>query len=304
MQNFRSYKIGKLELCAGINGIIGSPQSGKTNIIRAIKLLAFNRPSGFKFVRNRSSKLSACIKIKVDNYRRPIVMRKGIRKTFYRIGSEKFEKFGKSVPEKISEILNLSEINFHEQLESPFLITSKPSEVSQAINEVTGITDFDSWIDIVNDKIRQLKRNQFFAETARADAKKALQTLAGLKGAEKTFKRIKEVEKELSEKSRRYEFASEKLAFIRDLKERISKDKKITSLEKDLVEAKKINERIEKIQKIYLLKKALLEIKAIHSRALKEFISFIRIIKKCPTCFGKISRINIARIKNEFSLDK
>ena len=46
IKNFQSHKDSHIELSDGVNIIVGASDSGKSSLIRAIKWLATNRPSG------------------------------------------------------------------------------------------------------------------------------------------------------------------------------------------------------------------------------------------------------------------
>jgi len=51
IQNFQSHKDSLLEFDPGVNVIVGSSDSGKTAVIRALRWLVWNRPSGDAFRR-------------------------------------------------------------------------------------------------------------------------------------------------------------------------------------------------------------------------------------------------------------
>ena len=51
LENFQSHKYSELEFVEGLNAIIGSTDSGKTAIFRAIKWALYNEPQGDYFVR-------------------------------------------------------------------------------------------------------------------------------------------------------------------------------------------------------------------------------------------------------------
>lgn len=310
MRNFRSYRRAKIKFSSGINGIIGRPQSGKTNVVRALKLIASNRPPGLKFVRKRNLKQSATVEIKVDESKLPIVISKG-KKTFYSVGSERFEKFGQNVPELVSNVLNLSDINFHEQLESPFLITSKASVISQAINDVTGIDNFDFWIDRVNQKIRELKAEKNVQQKILDESVAALSKFEEMQKFQKIISDLKRNRKRIGILSKRFEKLGEISARIKDL--RIRKEKELDTLRlgptiKNIKEARaqslvleKILETIKKTIRLRdELNKKITDYGVISRR-------FIRQLKKaglCPTCFGSITEEAIERIKNEIWLAK
>jgi DNA repair exonuclease SbcCD ATPase subunit len=302
--NYKSHKETKVKFGPGINGIIGQPSSGKTNIIRALRLVTFNRPGGIKFVRNRAKHRSARIEVELEPYDLTIIMEKG-EKSFYQIGDEVFEKFGKDVPDKIQEVLNLSSINFHNQLDEPFLITSKPSAISQSINQMTGMDQFDIWIDKTNEKIRSLKTAKIEAEIEFEKNKIEFQKLHGLDEIEPLIARFKRVRKRNSLLTTRYERAAEIIAIIKDLESKVKKESQIFKLSPYL---KKIDELEEKILNLFKKKDLITELKdwlkylkdakRNYNKLVEEYVETIKEAGVCPTCLSKVGPEMIKKILN------
>ncbi len=60
LKNFKSWKDTLLEFHKGVNAIVGTTDAGKSNVIRAIRWVVFNRPSAeSRIYRNRSGFKSA-----------------------------------------------------------------------------------------------------------------------------------------------------------------------------------------------------------------------------------------------------
>ena len=137
--NFQSHKYTDLYFDDKVNVIIGPSDSGKTAIIRAIKWVLFNEPSGIDFIRKGTTESNVVLYFD-DN----LIIKRGRSKSknYYEITypnglEERFEGFGTKVPEEIIELTgiqkveldgnNLISLNISDQLESPFLLTSTPS---------------------------------------------------------------------------------------------------------------------------------------------------------------------------------
>jgi DNA repair protein SbcC/Rad50 len=302
--NYKSHKETKIKFSPGITGIIGQPSSGKTNIIRALRLLTFNRPGGILFVRNRVKNRSARIEVKLIETDSTIIMQKGI-KTFYQIDDEVFEKFGKDVPEKIQAALNLSNINFHGQLDDPFLVTSKPSAISQSINQMTGMDQFDIWINKTNEKIRKLKTAKIESEIELEKNKIEFQKLCGLDEIEPLVARLKRIRKKNDLLIARYERAGEIIAIIKDLEAKIKKESQIFKLNPAL---KKIDALEEKILNLFKKKDLIDELhrwikylktaKKHYNELVSEYIETIKEAGICPTCLSKVGPDTIKKILN------
>lgn len=135
LTNFQSHQHTELNLHPAMNCIIGPSDSGKSAIIRAIKWIVFNRPSGNAFVR---SGMDGSI-VDIDD----ITRIKGEGVNSYFTGEEKFTAFGASVPEEVTEALNISEINFQHQLDPHFLLTQSAGEVAKMLNEIVDLNVID-----------------------------------------------------------------------------------------------------------------------------------------------------------------
>lgn len=157
IQNFQSHAKTELEFSTGVNVIVGSTDSGKTAIIRALRWLIWNRPSGDSIRSNRGGDTS--VKLQTDE---DIIITRFKGKTDSYIshvtGEEdvEFKAFGTSVPEEIINLLNINEINIQQQLDSPFLLTETPGAVASHFNKVAKLDKIDSSLQKVNSFIREL----------------------------------------------------------------------------------------------------------------------------------------------------
>jgi len=145
IKDFRSHENVELEFHPGVNVIYGLGQSGKTNILRAINWVVNNRPSGFNMHSHFSDDDSTMVELILDNG--IVKLTKTSKLTTYLLNRDaKFSYTGKSVPEPITQLLNINEINISNQLDAPFLITDSPGEVGKVINRITKIEQVDNWI--------------------------------------------------------------------------------------------------------------------------------------------------------------
>ena len=159
IKNFQSHKNTSLDLVNGVNVIVGQSDSGKTAIIRALRWLVDNRPSGFRFHSDFtedetqvSCLLDSGIKITHAKKKNQAVYLLESSK-----GKEEFGSVGTNVPDQVKAALNLSDINFSYQMDKPFLITDSPGEVARTFNKVTRLERVDEWVKEVASKIRSKK---------------------------------------------------------------------------------------------------------------------------------------------------
>jgi exonuclease SbcC len=163
IQNFQSHANSELNFSPGVNIIIGSSDSGKTAIIRAIRWIVWNRPSGNSICSHWGEETKVCIetkegsiirsKDKVDKY---ILEENNIRKGNKRTKTE-LKAFGASVPEEVNRFLNINEINLQQQLDAPFLLSISAGEVAKHFNKVAKLDKIDKGTSNINSAISKLK---------------------------------------------------------------------------------------------------------------------------------------------------
>jgi len=152
--NFQSHKASHLEFDPGVNVIIGPSDSGKTAIIRALRWLVWNRPSGDAFCSTWGGDTKASILI--ENC---IIGRGKGKQEEYFLEDTDFKAFGKEVPEEITKALNLNDINLQSQLDSPFLLSNSPGEVAKHFNRVAHLDQIDEGLSKVQKWIREIDQD-------------------------------------------------------------------------------------------------------------------------------------------------
>ncbi len=250
IKNFQSHKKTNLNLSPGINAIIGSSDSGKSAILRALNWTIYNRPSGDALVsnwnKNEKGKLiddSFTTIIKDDN-----VLTRMKKKDFngYIINSSIAGAIGTDVPEQVQDFFDLSEVNIQKQTDAHFLLSNTAGEVARFFNKIIKLDDIDKALYLV-----EKKKNGTNSEIKR------------------TSKEIEELEPKLDSYNwiDKAEELSERLDVIYD---KIQKKKHDTeelksdiqtynNINKSLEGSKKIIELEEKVDKIFNIKKEIEE---------------------------------------------
>lgn len=153
IKNFQSHKNSSLELSPGVNAIIGPTDSGKSSIIRALRWLVFNRPSGDSFRRNGAGKKGTYVWAnKASRF-------KNDKQNEYALMGEElvfFKAMGTSVPEEVQEVLNLAPINFQSQHDTHFLLSASPGEVARYLNGVVNLDVIDSSLLHANRRVKDV----------------------------------------------------------------------------------------------------------------------------------------------------
>lgn len=158
IMNFQSHLKSYFEFHKGVNVVVGPSDSGKSAVIRALKWLTYNRPSGDAFRSSWCEKGDNTV-VKIwansgDHASREITPS---GEALYTKHALSFKAFGTSVPEEISKFLNLNEINIQNQLDAPFLLSETSGGVAQFFNKIAKLEKIDLGISNVNSAIRNIE---------------------------------------------------------------------------------------------------------------------------------------------------
>ena len=159
IRNFSTHKKQDIEFSPNVTTITGSSFLGKSTILRAIKFVCMNRPTGDKFISWEAEKTS--VRLTVDEKR--IVRRKGKGINEYTLDwrgaktSSKFKAFGNDVPKPITDLVNMSDINFQGQHDAPFWFCETAGEVSRQLNAIINLEVIDKTLANIASGVRKSK---------------------------------------------------------------------------------------------------------------------------------------------------
>lgn len=207
IRNHKSHEDTLINFHKGVNVFFGLGQSGKTNIIRALKLVFTNRPRGGEYLSHFAGKKDNVDLNLITDDGHDISLRKQIRidkhgdykvlLSEYKLNGESFES-GNEVPDEVVRALNISEINIHEQLDQPFLVTSSGGEVARTINRITKLEKVDEWLKKLTQKINAVNRDISSVERRIGDADSDLEAFSDF---DETKELVRRYEKIISKKS-------------------------------------------------------------------------------------------------------
>jgi exonuclease SbcC len=159
--NFQSHKHSILEFHPGVNIIKGNTDTGKTAVVRGIKLLNFNRPTGDAFKSHWGGQMS--ISLETDDHK--IERIKGT-KNMYKLDKVEMTAFGTDVPQEIVHALNMTETNYKFQHDGFFLLSDTAGEVAQFFNKISHLDKIDKGVRFLKSQIRSqnntVKANKAF----------------------------------------------------------------------------------------------------------------------------------------------
>ena len=189
LKNFQAHAHTEIDFHPGINVIVGTSDSGKTSILRALRWAHSNRPTGNGIVNNGIRKKNGdpskdvITSIKFSN---GVLTRvKGPDRNGYDVGGEELGAIGTDVPTQATELFNATDLNFSNQHDKPFLIGETPGEVGRFLNKLIKIDR----IDAVLSKAEKKKRaTRALVDEKKLEAENLVKKLELYRGVDKAKK--------------------------------------------------------------------------------------------------------------------
>lgn len=154
ISNVQSHKHSSLALHSRVNVIRGSTHSGKSSVIRAIKILLQNRPKDVDFKSDFAKKedpLSVGMSFSEGSFiSREKNPAKKVNLYLTSLSDEPIDTIGVSLPEEIPRLSGLGPENLQSQNERYFFLELSPGKVAKKLNEVVGL-------EIINEKQKKAK---------------------------------------------------------------------------------------------------------------------------------------------------
>lgn len=198
ISNYQSHKDTTLALNPGVNMVVGQSDSGKSAIIRALKWLATNRPLGDSF-KSWAGKGETTVCIFVGDKGKSVMISHS--PSMYSMDgngkAQEWSAIGTTVPEAVTQALNISDLSWQGQMDAPFLLSASPGEVARVLNEVADLDKIDS--TLVN--INRMARDNRSSLTATAQEKQRLEIdLSAYRDLDSQLERVAQL-KEMARKA-------------------------------------------------------------------------------------------------------
>jgi len=306
--NYKGYKDTTISFSPTLTGIVGISDSGKTALLRAIRLVKDNKPAGFSY-KSHFAKPEDKTKVIIDVDDSTIEFMKSSKDKHYKINNGKpFRKMKHSnVPEEVSALLNIKDINIQYEFDDPFLVRGSKPEIARAISRAVK-TDI---IEKARTKIRKdgndLKGKLKYINEDIEDIEARLESLKKLDKVKSIIEEYMQLKELLEEKEERYEDIQTLFSKIKKKKKKIKRTKKLISNIKPLLEelskindkAKRLRSKKELLSQIKLEESWIKKTKVLHNLKISSYIKALIEFGECPTCFGDLDKKTVRRIKDE-----
>lgn len=199
IQNFQSHKNTTLQFCNGVNVIIGSSDSGKSAIIRALNWVINNRPTGDSFRSSWGGDTSVFVLLGDRGVERIKTDKDNLYRITYDIEAammgavdvtEDFRAIGTDVPKEVQTILRFDPLNIQYQMDAPFLLSWSSGEVARILNSVTKLDDIDRALSGIESRRRRVASDLNSKSDLLDQAQARLMQFANLPELENKMKKL------------------------------------------------------------------------------------------------------------------
>jgi len=198
LKNFQAHKEAVIVLSPGVTTIVGATDKGKSAILRAVRWVALNDIPGNEFIREGAKKTEVTLEIVAGKQSFTVVRTKakeGPGNT-YTIGEKEFKAVGQGVPSDISNLLQLNEINFQAQLDSPFWFCETGGGISRKLNSVIDLSVIDTALEKAGAGVRQATERRSICEARLRETAEQLEEAKTQQTRIEDFSRLKQLKQE------------------------------------------------------------------------------------------------------------
>ena len=163
IRNIQSHKDTELDLCPGINVIVGSSNNGKTAILRSLYWSIYNRPLGIDslcshWALDDKGNIKDEMSVEVRKGDDVLIRRKAKNVNQYVLNGDELNAIKTDVPPEVKAFYRLNETNIQRQQDAPFLVSNTSGEVARYFNGIAHLDVIDNTLSIAEGLKRQQRR--------------------------------------------------------------------------------------------------------------------------------------------------
>lgn len=179
IKDFQCHQSLEVLFASGCSTLVGRTDAGKSAVLRSLRWLCLNRPAGDAFVRDGAKQTLVELTLDGDQ---TVTRTKGRDANGYTLGGQEFRAFGQDVPPAVRGLLNVSELNFAGQHDSPYWLGLSPGQVSRELNALVNLDAMDAALAHANARLRRAEAAAVVAADRLAAARKRRDALAWVPG--------------------------------------------------------------------------------------------------------------------------
>jgi len=194
LRNFQCHRVLKVELDPTVTAVVGPSDTGKSAILRALRWVVTNRPTGTMFVRRGAKDCGVRVVLgdgEVVRFRSGAV-------NGYKVDGKKLKAIGTSVPSDVSSKLNISELSFASQHDAPFWFSLSPGAVAQEIDKLVDLEIIARTQKNVAKVLREARSRLSYVQEQKEEAEKRVNELKPWKRTDVLLRDIEDLANRLT----------------------------------------------------------------------------------------------------------
>lgn len=186
IQNFQAHSKLRVTFSKTVTCIVGPSDVGKSAIIRALRWVCHNMPTGDAFIQHGTK--GASVQLIVDG--RKLARRRSANGTTntYSLDNQTFKAFGRDVPEPVAQLVNMSDLCWQDQHAGPYWFSETAGEISRQLNAIVNLDIIDRTIANTTKAVHRARTRLEVAGEELTTAKKEYDALAYVEGMDEALK--------------------------------------------------------------------------------------------------------------------
>lgn len=196
VHNFQIHDYFHTELAPGLTVFTGETGKGKSALLRCLRWIIHNKPSGDAFLRHGESFVEGTVE--VDGH--TVTRRKSHNDNLYVLDGQELRAFGRgNVPPPIEELFNVDESSWARQHDPAFLFSQTPGQVAQSLNKIVNLDLIDSTLSNLATDVRRARTELEVCQERLQQVIEKEQSLSWIVDCVQEYSQIKTLETTLSQ---------------------------------------------------------------------------------------------------------
>ncbi len=200
IRNFQIHRRLDLPLDSAVTTIVGTTDTGKSAIIRALCWVIQNRPTGTQFI-HRGRK-TCRVSIIVDGQK--VTRARNKSGNGYKIDEQQYKAIGHDVPQDVRDLLRIADVSIQAQHDAPFWFNETAGEVSRQLNQIINLDIIDTTLNNLGSSLKRTRMKESLLADRVQQAKSTMDELGFVQTMNESLEALEQQAVEQQETTRRW----------------------------------------------------------------------------------------------------
>lgn len=292
VRNFQKHRVLEVPFDKHVTCIVGPSDAGKSAVLRALRWVVCNRPSGTAFIHQGTDRVR--VQLQLDSA--VCVRDRGKKHNLYRLGTCVYRALGNLVPEAVATLLNIGPVSFASQHDAPFWFSDSPGTVAKNLNSVVNLDLIDKTLAQLASDLRKAKTTVEVSKQRLKNAREQRNSLCWVKETDVQLRKLEERETQIAQQrsrcSRIASLVAEAQKVVREAQEAATR---LESLSRCVAAGEQMEAQRRKVEQLRQLldecteaETRVCQARTSATAASEEFNKLLR--DKCPLCHQQLSK--------------